>query len=253
MGKTTGLGDQFAYGGIDVGGDLNAITRIGGGPGAPIIMTDITQYGVARAGGRLDGEVSFVSFFDPATGASHDTFSGLSSADALGTYWHGQDASAVGAAAASVIAKQTNYDGNEGNDGSFLFNIQCLPNGYGVEWGRLLTPGKRTDGAAGNGSSYDQGSVSPGSFGWRLHYHLFAFTGTSVTMKVQESSDNGAGDAFSDVSGATTGALSSAPAAGRVAASSGTVERYVRLVTTGTFSNALFLVQFVRNPVAVAL
>jgi hypothetical protein len=252
MGKTSGLGDQFAYGGIDVGGDINAISRIGGGP-APILMTDITQYAVARSGGRLDGAVEFVSFFDPATGASHDQFSPLSTADAIGTYWHGQDASAVGAPAATVVAKQTTYDPNEGDDGSFLFNIQLLPNGYGVEWGRLLTPGKRTDGAAGNGSSFDQGSVSPGSFGWRMHYHLFAFTGTSVTMKVQESSDNGAGDAFSDVSGATTGALTSAPAAGRVAATSGTVERYVRLVTTGTFSNALFLVQFVRNPVAVTL
>jgi hypothetical protein len=252
MTKGTGLGDQFAFGGYDLGGDINSIQRIGGGP-APIVMTDITQHAVARAGGKLDGEVSFTSYFDPATGASHDRFSGLSTADNLGTYWHGQDAAAVGAAAASVIGRQIGYDGNEGDDGSFLFSIQLLPSQFGVEWGRLLTAGKRTDGAAGNGASLDQATVSPGSFGWRLHYHLFAFTGTSVTLKVQESSDNGAGDAFADVTGATTGALSSAPAAGRVSALSGTVERYVRLVTTGTFSNAVFLMQWVRNPVAVNL
>jgi hypothetical protein len=79
---------------------------------------------------------------------------------------------------------------------------------------------------------------------------LVAFTGTSVTVKLQSSSDDGAGDAFSDVSGATTGALTTVGAS-RVAVT-GSLERYLRVVTTGTFTVANFVVSVTRNATAVS-
>ena len=45
--KTSGIGDLFLVDGYDLSGDVNAVTRVGGGP-AVIDQTDITQGGHAR-------------------------------------------------------------------------------------------------------------------------------------------------------------------------------------------------------------
>lgn len=240
------MGDQLYVDGIDLGGDINEIKRIGGG-NTPIFVTDITQSAHSRLGGKRDGGLDMTCYFDPAAGASHAKFSALPTADVIVTYGHG---TTLGNAAASCVAKQIGYDGNRGEDGSYLLSVSAQANGYGLEWGLQLTAGKRTDGSATNGSSVDLGSVSPGAFGLQMWVHLFAFSGTSVTVKIQESSDDGSGDAFADVVGATTGALSAVGAV-RVATAAINVERYLRVVTTGTFSNAVFLVQAVRNQTVV--
>jgi hypothetical protein len=147
---------------------------------------------------------------------------------------------------------QLNYDGNRAQDGGFLLNTTIESNGYGLQWGHLATAGMRTDTAATAAaavSPLDQLSASPGAFGLVMFVQLNAFTGTSVTIKLQESSDN-SGDAYTDVTGATTAALTTAPQAVRIATGSIAVERYLKVVTTGTFSNAVFGVQVYRHRVA---
>jgi hypothetical protein len=95
-------------------------------------------------------------------------------------------------------------------------------------------------------SPLDQLTASPGAFGLIMFVHLFAFTGTSVTIKLQSSSDN-AGDAYADVTGATTSALSAARQGLRIATAAVDVERYLKVVTTGTFTNAQFAVSVYRH------
>jgi hypothetical protein len=80
--------------------------------------------------------------------------------------------------------------------------------------------------------------------------HVFAFTGTSVTIKVQDSADNAS---FADIAGTslTTIALTTAPQAVRISIpNTTTVRRYLAVATVGTFSNADFAVTVMKNPIA---
>ena len=246
MSKQTGLGDQLYVGGIDLSGDIGSVDRVGGGP-APLEVTGIDKSGIERIGGVRDGAIAFSSWFNPAAGASHDTLSALPTADVHVMYLRGEG---IGSAGACCLARQITYDGTRATDGAFSFSVEAQSDGYGVEWGEQLTAGIRSDTAATNGSSLDAGAASAN--GLQAYLHVFSFTGTSVTVKVQQSSDNGAGDAFADVAGGSFTPVSSAPATERIATASGlAVERYLRVVTTGTFSAASFAVVVVRNATAV--
>jgi hypothetical protein len=115
----------------------------------------------------------------------------------------------------------------------------------GVGHGLALTTGKRTDTAATNGTGVDFGDPSPAAFSYGLqaYLHVFAFTGTNATIKLQQSSDNGAGDAWSDVVGGAFASVTSGPQAQRIeTARDLAVERYLRVVTTGTFTSLQFAV-----------
>ncbi|MBX9392280.1 hypothetical protein K4749_01365 [Streptomyces sp. TRM72054] len=242
MAKQSGLGDALYAAGYDVSGDINSLGNVGGGPSA-LVFTGIDKSAFERKGGVRDGRVEFVSYFNPGTDAAHERFSPLPTTDQIVTYCRG---TSLGSPAACLVGKQLNYDGTRSDDGSFTFAINAVANGFGLEWGRLLTAGKRTDTTATNGSSVDFGTGST-AFGLQAYLHVFAFTGTSVTVKLQESSDDGAVDPWTDVTGgaftAATGITSERIQTGR----SQTVERYLRVVTTGTFSNAVFAVVVNRN------
>lgn len=242
MAKGSGMGDQLYVDGIDLGGDINSLQNVGGG-NTPLNMTDITQSAMARLGGKRTGGLDFTSYFDPAAGKSHASFSALPTTDRIVTYGHGVVA---GNPSANCNSKQINYDGNRADDGSFLLAVSAQSNSFGLEWATQLTAGKLTQGAAGNVTGVDQLTASAGAFGLQIYVHLFAFTGTSITIKLQESNDGGA-DPYTDLTGATTAALTVAPTAVRVATGLITCKRFIRAVSVGTFSNAVFLVSAVRN------
>lgn len=249
MTKQSGLGDNFYVDEFNLSGDIASLSSVSS-PVATLPFTGIDKSAMERKHGIRDGSIEVVSYFNPTAGQSHPVLRNPNSwGDRIVSYFRG---TAIGNPAASMVAKQVSYDGARGDDGSFTFTTQAQANAYGLDWGYQLTAGQRTDTAATNGSSVDQLTVSPGAFGGQLYYHLFAFTGTSVTIKVQESSDNAVGDAFADVTGATTGALT-AVGKGRIATGSINVERYVRLVTTGTFSNAVFAAMWIRNEEVLAV
>lgn len=243
MAKQSGLGDNYYVNGVDLSGDTNSLSRVGGGPGAGD-FTGINKSAPERLGLLRDGEISWVSYFNPATGAAHPTLRSVGDADSVVSYFRG---TSLGSPVAAGLFKRVNYDGNRGQDGSFLLNVQALENGYGVDWGVAGTAGRRTDTAATNGTGVDLGAAT--SFGLQAFLHVFSFTGTSVTVKLQGSSDNGSGDAFADITGggftAATGVTSQ-----RIATGAQAIERYVRVVTTGTFSSAVFAVSVHPNTTA---
>jgi hypothetical protein len=243
MAKQGGMGSTAFIDGFDIGGDVTALGRIAGGPNSGDV-TGIKKSGVERIGLKLDGGIDFTSAFNDdnvsAIKGSHQSLKLLPTADRLVSYFHTMT---IGAPAASCVSKQVNYDLTLGQDGSLFFAVSCQGNGYGTEWGEQLTAGSRTDTTATNGTALDFGSVSS-LFGWTTYVHLTEFTGTSVTITVQDSADN---STFATLSGATTGALS---AVGGVRLTSttttDTVRRYVRVATTGTFTRAVFAVNFIR-------
>jgi hypothetical protein len=243
--KTSGLGDRLFVGGYDLGGDTQSFGRIGGGP-APLVMTDITQSGFARQGGILGGEINWVSYLDKQANQAHAILSPLPRTSAIVTYAH--QPAAIGSAMASMYAKQIGYDPTRGNDGMLTIAVATQnAEGYPLEWGQALTVGKRNDTTATNGTALDGGAST--AFGAQAYLHVFGVTGTSVTVKLQDSADN---SSFSDIA---SGAFTAATGVGaqRIALPAGaTVRRYVRAVTSGTFTSATFAVNFVRNEVAVA-
>lgn len=244
MAKQGGLGDNLYIAGYDVSGDIGSLDTISG-PSAVLDVTAITQSAMARLGGLRGGEIDFTAFFDPAVGASHERLSALPTADVIVSYERGTN---LGDTAACMVAKQLNYDGTRAADGAYTFKVQSQSNGFGLEWGNQLTAGKRTDSTATNGTGVDFLAVQAGAFDLQAYLQVFAFAGTSVTVKLQDSADN---ISFADITGAgftaATGITSQ-----RIATSGQTVRRYVRAVTTGTFSNAVFAVVVVRNQIAVS-
>lgn len=247
MAKQSGLGDALFIAGNDLSGDFTSIGNVGGGP-APLTTTGLDKSAFERIGGVRDGRLEATSWFNPT--GSHPVLSALPTADVHEMYCRG---TALGSPAAVVVAKQSNYDGTRGDDGSFSFGVSSLANGYGVEWGQLLTAGKRIDTVGTNGTGVDFGLGSPplfngsGLFGAQFYLQVFAFTGTSVTVKIQESSDNGVGDTWADVTGGGFTAATGVTTQRLETARGQTVERYLRAVTTGTFSSATFAVVAVRN------
>lgn len=243
MAKQSGLGDQLFIGGYDIGADINSISSLAT-PKAVLPATGITQSAQARIPGLADASGEFVSYFNDATGQEHDALKGLPTTDVHLMYLRG---AALGSPAFCVVGKQIGYDPQRGDDGSLLINTSLQGSAYAGDWGVQLTAGKVTHSSASNGTSVDLGTGSL-SFGWQAYLQVFSFTGTSCTVKLQESSDNGAGDAFADITGGSFTAATGRTVE-RLASSSATatVERYVRIVTTGTFSSCSFAVVFNRN------
>lgn len=238
MAKQSGLGDQLFIGGYDLGADISAITSLST-PRETLPGTDITQSAMARLFGKRDASAEFQAYFNDATDRAHSRLKLLPYTDTNLMYLRG---STLGGSGLGMVAKQLNYDGTRADDGSLMFGVSLQSNGFGADWGTQLTAGKRSDTTATNGASVDFGTGSL-SFGFVAHLQVFSFTGTSVTIKIQESSDDGAGDAFADVSGGgfttVTGVTSERI---QSATDTQTVERYLRVVTTGTFSQVTFAV-----------
>jgi hypothetical protein len=244
MAKTAGLGDHFSLAGVDLSGDVGALSRIGGGPTSTQDVTGIDKSAFERLGLARDGAIDWTGFFN-ATGA-HPTLAALPTSDVIGTYHRG---ATIGNAAASLVGKQVNYDWTRTADGALTTATQLLANGYGLEWGQQLTDWQRTDTGATNGTSLDgTAATTQGAQAW---LHVYAFTGTDVTISIEDSANN---SAFAAVTGLAFTQVTAAPFSQRLATAAGaTLRRYVRAVTTtvGGVTSVTFAVQITRNAVAV--
>jgi hypothetical protein len=249
MAKQGGMGDGYLVDGFDLAGDTSNVTIT-----APMQVQDITPisaYGNARLGLAHDGSINWGAFWNPSSAgagtSAHEVLRTLPTADRIVTYLR---STVLGAPAASLVTKQIDYAPTRNPEGSFVLSIDAQSNGYGMEWGAQLTAGLRTEAAAGNGPTVDLGAGPPVSysFGWAAYLQVNALTGTSVTVKVQDSAD---GATWADLSGATF-AAATGRAAQRLASASltATVRRYLRVVSAGTYTNAIYAVNFVRYEAA---
>jgi hypothetical protein len=307
--KTTGLGDHLWITGRDVANDTSTITV--SSPVATIDVTGIDKFAHERILGLRDGKFDLTTHWNSGVGGIHSVLSPLPTTDIISTYCRGYG---LGSPAASIVAKQLNYDPTRGTDGSLTEKSELDTNGYATDWGVQLTNGARTDTTATNGAAWDFGGgfttpavpasgtpvtntsampaqvvISGGtmtnvsvngvtvgtgagtytvpagqaitltytaaptwtwalqtSFGWQAYLHVSAFTGTSATIKLQDSADN---TTFADVaSGAFAAVTGGVPLAQRIAVGgTATLRRYVRVATTGTFTTCTFLVQVTQN------
>lgn len=245
MAKQGGLGDALYISGYDLSGDIGNVGNVGGGY-ATLDVTGINKSAMERIGGVRDGRIEYMAYFNPSTNQAHARLSTLPTTDQNVTYCRG---TTLGDPAASIVCKQLDYPGTRGDDGSFTFAVQSVANGYGLQWGRQLTAGLRTDTGATNGSSID--TTASAAFGAQAFLHVTAFTGTDVTIKIQDSADD---STFADVTGLSFTQVTSGPTSERIATASGaTIRRYLRVatVTTGGFSSVTFNVNVIKNDTAV--
>lgn len=251
MTKQTGIGDNVYVSGRNLSGDTGSLGRIAGGLAGTQDVTGVDKAANERLGLLRDGGFEWTAFFNPAVGQAHPVLSALPRGDVHLMYCRG---TALGSPAAAMVAKQINYDPTRGADGSLTLAVQAVPNGYGLEWGKLHTAGRRTDTAATSGTGVDSGAATT-NFGIQAWLHVFSFTGTDATIKIQSSSDNAVSDAYTDLTGGGFTAVTTGPQAQRIqTARTAATERWLRVVTTTSagFSNLQFAVMITRNPVSVA-
>jgi hypothetical protein len=243
MAKQTGLGDQLFIGGTDVGADINSIGSLAT-PVATLEMTGITKFAMERQYGHRDANAEFTAYFNDATDETHDRLKLLPRTDVSLLYLRG---TTLGAPAFGLVGKQIDYAGNRGDDGALTFAVNAQSNGFGGDWGRQLTAGKVTHASAANGASLDLG-VGTVSFGFQAYVQVFSIGSGTPSLKLQTSSDNGVGDAWADLTGGSFGVVT-APSAVRIQSASDTlaVERYIRVVSTGTFTDLVFAAAVTRN------
>lgn len=236
-GKQSGLGSRFLVGGYDVSGDVSALSSIASSL-APLDVTGIDKGAHERIAGLRDGSMAFASFWNVSN--SVPVLASLPKTDTLMAFI--PPPQALGGPSAWLQALQVSYNPTRGNDGALTMATEGQGDGWGLEWCELLTAGLRTDTAATNGTSVDGGAAS--SYGAGAYLQLTGFTGTSVTVTVQHSADNAT---WSTLAAFT--AVTAAPAWQRSRAA-GTVNRYLRVITSGTFTRAVFAAAVIRYPAA---
>lgn len=246
MAKSSGLGQGMVVAGVSIPGDIQTV-NVRGGP-ALLDVTGIDKSAFERIGGLLDGAIDLGTFFNDAASRAHATLSTLPTGDRQVLYYFG---STIGSAFAAMVGKQLDYGPTRGTDGSLTIAVPHPANGFSLEMGGggedgLLTAGIRTDTGATNGASLDGGAAT--TSGWSAYLAVTAFSGTDVTVTLQDSADNSSfagftSSAFTQVTGVTSARIAGAAGA--------TVRRYVRAVTstTGGFSSVSFVVALCRHPV----
>lgn len=246
MTKETGLGARLFLDEFDITNDVGSVGTISKSI-ATLELTGLDKLAPERQAGLRTAQITNSPFWNPTN--AHTAMRNTGGEDRLVSYYH---RATLGAPVASMVCKQVAYDATRGADGSFAAQHDSLSNAYWLDWGLALTAGKRTDTTATNGTGVDfslQGA--PQSFGLQAYVHVFSFTGTNVTFTIQSSSDNGAGDAFSAVTGGAFAAMTGVGFQRIQTSRTQAIERYLRVVTSGTFTNVVFAVQATVNRTTV--
>jgi len=243
MAKRSGLGQNLYVDGYNVSGDamsweLNQENEL-------LETTGIDKSAYERILGLRGGTVNVTSWFNDASGQQFDAFKVPVAAN--GKMVTVTTSTTLADPAVALIGHQGSFAGSRGDDGSFTFEVEASTmNGVPIQWGIQGTAGVRTDTTATAGSAIDYGaSVGTTNFGLAAYLQVFSFTGTSCTVKLQESSDN-SGDAYADVTGGGFTAATGRTTQRIQTATNLAVERYLKVTTTGTFSSCAFHVTIVR-------
>jgi hypothetical protein len=232
MAKESGLGQAAYFAGFDVSGDVGSWNCAN--PRVDLDMTAINKSARERILAHGNGQASLSSFFNKAAAAAHLAFSPLPTTDVHLMICTGTTA---GDPTMMLEAKQIGYDGSRTADGGFIFDIETLSTDFPLEWGRLVCT-KTTHASASSTSTWDSGAAS--AQGGVAQLQAFSCSpGDPVTYILQDNvADNGAWATY-----ITFGAIAAAshPITSRVEETDN-CERYRRVTTTGTFTNAIFAV-----------
>jgi hypothetical protein len=213
---------------------------------AQLIKTTIEDEAVRRVDAKRGGAIGLTSAFDDAAGKSHDALTDFpaSSADRLLTYAH---RATLGAPALSCLGIQETLNYVLSKDGDLTLQASTVGNGYGLELGHLLTAGEASSTGAEALTGFDDGAGAATDFGLQAYLHVFSFTGTSVTVTIEDSDDDAAVDPYAAVTGAAFTTVTG-PTFERIQTSrTENVKEWLRVDLAGTYSAVGLAVVVVRN------
>lgn len=241
MAKETGLGDLLFVSGYDISGDVGALTRVATG------RSVIEVTGINTAGGRerlqtqSDGEIAFNGFFNDADDAAHEVLKAAGTIE----YLMGVCGGGLGDPCAMLVGLQTSYDWARGQDGSLTSTVQALAKGAigaspvnkGLEWGTLITAGKITHASA---ASTTGEVTAQTTAGYAAQCQIFSLGSGTPTITIEDSSDttNGVDGTWATLEAFT---IQTAQTAERIEGS-GTVDKGLRVTTSGVFTALVFAV-----------
>ena len=234
MAKINGLGVRIYANGYDLNTDVNALSGIGSNQ-ALLDVTSLSKSATERIIGLKDSTLSVNGWFDNATGMSHDAFESIAGDSevimTMGT--------SRGDAACGMVADQSSYNIDRSQGSAIATTVEfSTSDGEGLNWGVVLTDGpEQTDSSAANSASVDNAAST--SNGARAVISVESIASGSAVIKIQESTNDSAWTdmmTFSTVTDRTSEATSM----------EGTVARYLRVQTTGTFTDLVFVVQIAR-------
>mgnify|MGYP005824702145 CR=1 FL=1 len=242
MAKVTGLNVRLYVEGYDLSGDANSLA----GMGYTNQLLDVTTLDVSankRIVGSVDSELSVDAWFDNAASRQHAVMTSNSgkmpSADQNVLVPLG---SAVGDPCVGLLSKQGNYTTTNAPGSAIAVNAAYSASGSAVEFGQMLTAFDDTHSSAGSGTVVDSGAASTN--GGAGYLQVLSVASGSVTVNLQESTSSGG--SYANFMTFSTVAAAAAPTSERLTMS-GNVARYLRVTTTGTFSNAVIAVGFARS------
>jgi len=171
----------------------------------------------------------------------HNALSTLPRTDVIAMYARG---AAIGNAAACMQGVQLNYDFTRDAKGSLTAQVEVDADQFGMEWGKLLTAGLRVDTTATTGPFFDNGAAF--NFGAQAYLELVALVGTNVDVQIQHATTSG-GTYTSLIDFGSKTAIGGFRAS---VSNSTTVNEFLKVVTSGTFTYAQFAVVINVNPIA---
>jgi hypothetical protein len=238
MAKSDPLAQEFYLHGYDIGGDIGAIEKLATrrvNREAP----DITLSAMARLQGLGDGEMAFSGYFDDAAEKGLVALKGAPTTDVIAMWLKG---GTIGDTGATLVAKQVSLDWTRNQDRSLGFTAQCIgAAGVVLEFMEALTPGLTTHGSAGSVASKDDAASS--ASGAAAVVEIVDIDSGTPTIIIEDSPNDSSWSTLISFSAVAAG---NEPTAERKTVS-GTVNRYLRITTTGTFSNADFAIAYRRG------
>ena len=240
MAKESGLNVRLYVMGYDLSGDANAVDSMGYTQNL-METTPLNSAAATRIVGLADGGLTVNGYFDNATGKIHPTFTSnsgkLPTADQVVLVPMG---ASVGDPSVGISAKEADYSVSRSSGSAITVSSSFNGNGMGGEFGVMLTAHDDTHSSASSGSSVDNSASS--SSGGSGYLQAFSLDSGSVVVKIQESTND---SSWTDLMTFSTVGTSDVSTAERLTMS-GTVARYLRVTSTGTFSNAKIAVGFSR-------
>lgn len=232
MAKKNGLAQEFYAHGYDLSGDIGAINE-SSAPREVLEVPVLNKSGMVRLLGRADGTMEFHTWFDDAAEKAHVALKALPTADVILLWAKGGTVSDV---ASALVAKQVDYPLERGEDGSLSASVRGMANGTPLEYLELLTAGLITHGSAASTASIDNaGSTANGMV---AIVEIVDTDSGTPTIIIQDSPND---STWSTLISFTAVASGNEPTAERKTVT-GTVDRYLRITTTGTFSACDFIV-----------
>lgn len=241
MAKKSGLGGQFYIGGYDLSGDVSAINNAGS-PRQTLEVTGLDKSAIERVMGLSDGNLEIAVWFNDAALQEHAALSTLPTTDRLALYAQG---GAIGDVAAGIQGKQINYDWTRGNDGSLAGVVQVQGSaGAPLEWMVMLTAG--VDVAASSGSVASKDDTASSASGLAAILQVVDIDSGTPTVVLEDSANDSSWATLISFTAVANGAE---PTAERKTVA-GTVDRYLRVTTTGTFTNLDYALAYRRGAAA---